>query len=128
MVAAAGRNDEVGLKEILGPDSYDLIHSGEPVLDRDQLAEFASKAREMKKISYDRRNKNRANLIIGIDDWPFAIPIVKSGGKWFFDTQPVGRRYSIVASDKTNLPLSRSVADMSRRKMITPCRNTTERW
>src|SRR6476469_7429817 len=57
LVAAAEKNDEVELKEILGPDSYDLIHTGEPSLDRDQLAEFASKAREMKKISYDRRNK-----------------------------------------------------------------------
>ena len=86
LVAAAEKYDEVELREILGVDSYDLIHSGEPALDRDKLAEFASKAREMKKISYDPRNKNRANLSIGLDDWPFAIPIVKSRGKWFFDT------------------------------------------
>ena len=86
LVAAAEKYDEVALKEILGPDSYDIIHSGEPTLDKDKVSEFAAKAREMKKISYDPRNKNRANMSIGADDWPFAIPIVKSGGKWFFDT------------------------------------------
>ena len=86
LVAAAEKYDEGALKEILGPDSYDIIHTGEPTLDKDKVTGFASKAREMKKIVYDPRNKNRANMSIGTEDWPFPIPLVKSGGKWFFDT------------------------------------------
>ncbi|MCI0617024.1 DUF2950 domain-containing protein, partial [bacterium] len=35
--------------------------------------------------SVDPKNKNRAVLEIGKDDWPFAIPLVKKGGKWSFD-------------------------------------------
>ncbi|HEY7159887.1 MAG TPA: DUF2950 family protein, partial [Acidobacteriota bacterium] len=42
-------------------------------------------AKEKKSISVDPKNKNRAVLEIGKDDWPFAIPLVKKGGKWSFD-------------------------------------------
>jgi hypothetical protein len=86
LVAAAEAFDEASFKEILGPNSYDIMHSGEPAVDREVAAEFASKAKEKKAITYAPRVRNRAFLVIGNDDWPFPIPLAKAGGKWFFDT------------------------------------------
>ena len=41
-------------------------------------------------IEIDKQNPNRAILLVGNDDFPLPIPIVKQKGKWFFDTK-VGR-------------------------------------
>src|SRR5947209_3166399 len=87
LIAAADPFDEAALKEILGPESYDIIHTGEPARDKEVAAQFAAKAREKKNVSADPRNPRRALLLIGEDDWPFAVPIVKQGGKWFFDAK-----------------------------------------
>ena len=84
LVNAAEQYDEAALKEILGPDSYDITHTGEPARDREVAAEFAAQARVKKHVSI-ARNARRAFLSIGEDDWPFPVPIVKQGGKWFFD-------------------------------------------
>src|SRR4029453_18474275 len=35
----------------------------------------------------DKRDSNRAILVDGNDDFPLPIPIVKSKGKWSFDTK-----------------------------------------
>jgi hypothetical protein len=85
LIDAAQKYDENGLKEILGPDSYDLIHTGEPVADKETVTNFATAASAKKAISYNP-TKTRASLNIGEDGWPFPIPIAKQGTKWYFDT------------------------------------------
>lgn len=87
LVAAAEQFDEAALKDILGPDSYDIVHTGEPVRDKQTAAEFAALARAKKGISTDPRNPRRAFLQIGEDDWPFPVPLVKQGGTWSFDAK-----------------------------------------
>jgi hypothetical protein len=87
LIAAAEQFDEAALKGILGPDSYDITHTGEPARDREIAAEFAALGRAKKNISLDPRNPRRAFLLIGDDDWPFAVPLARQGGKWFFDTR-----------------------------------------
>ena len=82
LIGAAEKFDETALIEILGPDSYDIIHTGEPARDRQVAAEFASKARTKTNIVRPFKNSRRAILEIGEDNWPFAIPIVKVGSKW----------------------------------------------
>ena len=32
-------------------------------------------------------NGKRAFLLVGNEDWPFPVPLVKRGGKWFFDSK-----------------------------------------
>lgn len=87
LIAAAEQFDETALREILGPDSYDIVHTGEPARDREVAGEFAALARAKKNVSFDPRNPRRAFLEIGDDDWPFPVPIVRQGGKWAFDTK-----------------------------------------
>jgi Protein of unknown function (DUF2950) len=38
-------------------------------------------------VSVDPRTDKRAFLLVGNEDWPFPVPIVKRGSKWFFDAK-----------------------------------------
>ena len=87
LIDAAEKYDETALTEILGPDSYDIIHSGEPARDREVATKFAEQARIKTNVQLQPKNPRRAILQIGADDWPFAVPIVKVGTTWSFDTK-----------------------------------------
>jgi DUF2950 family protein len=87
LIDAAEKYDELGLAEILGPDSYDIIHTGEPARDREVAQKFAEQAKIKKAVKLQPKNPHRAILEIGDDDWPFAVPIVKVGRTWSFDSK-----------------------------------------
>jgi hypothetical protein len=88
LLAAAESFDVTALKEILGPDSEDIVSSEDPVMDKSRAGAFAAKAKEKKSI--DKKDPNREILTVGNDDLTLPIPIVKNKGKWSFDTK-VGR-------------------------------------
>jgi Protein of unknown function (DUF2950) len=90
LVAAAEAFDVAALKEILGPDSTDIVSSEDPVQDKNKALAFAAKAKEKNSIEIDKKDPNRAILSVGNDDFQLPIPIVKRKGKWSFDTK-VGR-------------------------------------
>jgi len=87
LIDAAEKIDELALAEILGPDSYDIIHTGEAAREREVLKEFAAQARAKTKVALQGKNSRRAILQVGEDNWPFAVPIVKVGSTWSFDTR-----------------------------------------
>ena len=86
LIAAAASFDRDALRGILGPDGDYLVAPGEPAKDRETVLAFAAKAREKKAVVVDPKNANRATLIVGDQDWPLPIPIVRTGGRWLFDT------------------------------------------
>ena len=90
LAKAAESFDTGTLKDILGPDSEDIIASEDPVQDKNRAAEFAAKAKEKMSVETDKKNSNQAVVLVGNDDLPLPIPLVKQQGKWFFDTK-VGR-------------------------------------
>ena len=90
LIQVAANFDVAAAKEILGPDGDDLIASEDPVQDKNRATEFATKAKEKTSVEIDKQNRNHAILLVGNDDFPLPIPIVKQKGKWFFDTK-VGR-------------------------------------
>ena len=85
-VAAAEKFDEAAMMQILGPNSYDIIHSGEPIVDKEVAQEFATLARKQMSVMPDKRFRNRAFITIGDDKWLFPVPLVKQGKEWYFDT------------------------------------------
>jgi hypothetical protein len=87
LIDAADKFDETALVEILGPDSYDIIHTGEPARDRQVAKEFATLAGVKTHIAVQPNNSRRAFVAIGEDDWPFPVPLVKTGSGWWFDTK-----------------------------------------
>jgi hypothetical protein len=87
LIQAAETFEVAVLKEILGPGSDDVVASEDAVQDKNRAAEFVAKAKEKHSIEVDAKNPNSASLLIGNDDWPLPIPIVKRSGKWYFDTK-----------------------------------------
>jgi hypothetical protein len=85
LVDAAEKFDVVALAQIFGPDGEDVAFSGEFAQDRKHAADFAAEAHEKKTVSVDPKSGNRAFLLVGNEDWPFPVPLVKRGDKWFFD-------------------------------------------
>ncbi len=86
-VQAAEGWDVAALNQILGPHGEDLVSSEDPVRDRNFAAQFSAEAHEKTWVSIDPKNPNRASLVVGNDDWPMPIPIVKRNGVWIFDTK-----------------------------------------
>ena len=104
LIEAAEKFDETALVEILGPDSYDIIHTGEPARDREVAKEFASLAGVKTHIAVQPNNSRLAYLAIGEDDWPFPVPMVKTSSGWWFDAK-AGRQeilYRRIGSNELN--------------------------
>jgi len=88
LLDAADKYDVSALEAIFGPEGDDIIHTGEPARDKENAANFAAKAREKKEIATDPKTPDRAVLVIGAEDWPLPVPIVKNGkNEWFFDSK-----------------------------------------
>ncbi len=71
--------------KILGPDARDIIFSGDKVQAGAGVQKFLKKYKERHKI--ELTSPTRAILYLGHEEWPYPIPIVKVGNKWYFDTK-----------------------------------------
>jgi len=87
LVQAAGNYDVPALMRILGPDGHILVTSEDAVGDKNGSLAFAAAARDKQSVAIDPEDANRATLVVGKDDWPLPIPIVKREGKWYFDSK-----------------------------------------
>ena len=87
LVNAAESFDVPALTEIFGPDGDDVVFSGEFAQDRKRAADFAAEARQKTKVTVNQKSGNRAFVLVGNEAWPFPVPLVKSGEKWFFDSK-----------------------------------------
>lgn len=90
-ISAAEKYDVAELQAILGPGSEDLVTTEDAIQDKNRAAAFVAKAKEKHGAVIDSKNPNRAVAVLGNDDWPAPIPIVKRNGKWAFDAK-AGRR------------------------------------
>ncbi len=86
LVRAADQFDETALAQIFGPDGEDIAFTGDIVQDRQRAADFAEEAREKTKVAVEPKNGQRAYVLVGNEDWPFPVPIVKRSNRWFFDS------------------------------------------
>jgi len=84
LVSAARAGDLKNLLTVLGRDGADIVSSGDPVAD--------ASARNRVVEAYDAKHQvvmegtDKAVLVIGREDWPFPIPLVRKDGSWRFDT------------------------------------------
>jgi len=85
LTEALKSNDTKSLTAILGPDSSDLVSSGDPVADKAGSQGFI-RMYEQKNI-LEREGPDKAVLSVGNEDWPFPIPVVKKDKRWRFDTE-----------------------------------------
>jgi hypothetical protein len=86
LVIAAKTNDVKALVEILGPSSMEIISTHDTVGDRNLRRRFANLASEKMRIVPSRGHPNERTILAGKEGWPMPIPIVRVGGRWYFDT------------------------------------------
>jgi Protein of unknown function (DUF2950) len=85
MIDAAEKFDLPALIKIVGRDGEDVVLTGELPQDRERAQDFAAQARKAHHIAMDPKSESRAYLLVGEEDWPFSLPMVKRGGRWSFD-------------------------------------------
>ena len=83
LVAAAQHNDTNAIHLIFGPAGHELI-SPDVVQATEEYKIFVQRLTE--KTQLVTNSDSNATLELGLDGWPFPIPLVKQDGQWFFDT------------------------------------------
>jgi hypothetical protein len=91
LIEAAEKFDVSSMIHIFGPANSDIVLTGEFPQDRQRATDFVAEAREKKSVSVDPKNPNRAFLLVGNENWPFPVPMVKKGARWSFDAD-AGRK------------------------------------
>lgn len=73
-----------GVVTVLGADGVDIVSSGDAVADESDRQRFLA--------AYDARHRiekegdDKAEMVIGMEDYPFPVPLVRKDGSWRFDT------------------------------------------
>jgi hypothetical protein len=83
LIAATHKGDQQAMSAILGPSARDLISSGDKVDDKNRHDAFVKKYYEMHRFA--ATGTGRVILYVGAENWPSAIPLKKSGTRWYFD-------------------------------------------
>jgi hypothetical protein len=84
LVEAAKANNVEELLAIFGPEAQEILSSGDPVADHSQ--------REVVVIAFEQgwhlmdQGEGAKEIIVGDEDWPFPIPLVREANGWRFDT------------------------------------------
>jgi hypothetical protein len=86
LIQAAANNDTAQLAEIFGPQGKSLLTSGNPEQDQAERLEFAGIAKGKHELQQDSMNSDRMILSIGSEDWPYPVPLIRTDGKWTFDS------------------------------------------
>jgi hypothetical protein len=87
LISDVKKEDAAAIGQIFGAEGKSIISTGEAARDRENVRKFAAEAQMKTSISTDPKDGNRAFLLIGEQNWPFPVPIVKSGGSWSFDAK-----------------------------------------
>lgn len=84
LASAAKAKDHSALGAIFGPEHEKLV-SGDPVEDNNAIERFSQSLEESAKL--EKVDDAKFTPVIGAENWPFPIPIVKEGDKWRYDTK-----------------------------------------
>ena len=87
LIKAAGDFNVPELLAILGPDGKDVVESTDQVEDKNNAQAFAKEAAAKSSVQLAKSNPNRASIIVGEEEWPLPIPLVKKNGKWYFNAK-----------------------------------------
>ncbi len=93
LAKAARADDEKTLTEILGPSWKDTLSSGAKSIDDAALREFVAKFDRMHR--WTAMTNGSEVLHVGADNYPYPIPLAKSGDAWRFDSAAGEREVAI---------------------------------
>lgn len=89
LTAAAKAADTPAMLSIFGPQGREILSSGDAVADAHARDVFVIATAE--KWSLEASDPNRRELVVGNEQWPFPIPLVRDDQGWRFDTD-AGKR------------------------------------
>jgi hypothetical protein len=83
LVGAVKSGKSENILTVLGKDGADIVSSGDAVADAATRDKFIA--------AYDAKHRvategDRATMVIGAEDFPFPIPLIRKGDAWRFDT------------------------------------------
>jgi hypothetical protein len=83
LAKAAGEKDRDAVRAIFGLATDELV-AADPVQMANDLGKFA----DAFQVAHQLTKKSDTEMIldVGKDNWPFPIPLVKQGDRWYFDT------------------------------------------
>lgn len=85
LITALKANDVAEMLAILGPDGKEIVSTGDEVADKSARERFVQEFETFNGLEME--DDTKATLIVGAEDWPLPIPIVKRGETWLFDTK-----------------------------------------
>ena len=85
LLQAAKSGDQNAILAVLGPDSKDVVSSGDAVQDKSVVDAFVAAYGTMHR--WRKMPDGGQILLVGADNFAFPIPLKKDAdGQWFFDT------------------------------------------
>jgi len=85
LIDAAKSGDQNVVLAIFGPDSKDVIYTGNATQDKEIVQVFISAYQVMNR--WRKLDDSTEILLIGVDNFAFPIPLKKNNaGRWYFDT------------------------------------------
>lgn len=84
LTTAAEAKDTNAMHAIFGPAGHELV-SPDVVQKTEEYQAFVQ--RLTNKVDLIHESDSKVDLQLGVDGWPFPIPLVKQDGQWFFDTE-----------------------------------------
>lgn len=84
LTAAATNHDTNAMHAIFGAEGHQLV-SPDPVQAGEGYKMFVERLAQKTQLSTN--SDSNITLEIGVDGWPFPIPLVREGGQWHFDTE-----------------------------------------
>ena len=84
LASAAKANDMKAIVTVLGPDGEDIVSSGDEVADAETRQKFVAAYDAKHRIAMEGDDK--AIMVIGPEDFPLPIPLLRKDGMWRFDT------------------------------------------
>jgi Protein of unknown function (DUF2950) len=85
LLAAAQSGNQDTVVAIFGPESKQLVSSGDATQDKETADAFVAAYGVMNR--WRKMDDKSQILVLGVDNFPFPIPLKQNGdGRWFFDT------------------------------------------
>lgn len=85
MIAAVQDRDKAALLQVFGPEAEEVIFTGDARRDRANRTRILAMYREG--FRFVPQEDGSLVIDLGAEDWPFAIPLVKTGAGWSFDIE-----------------------------------------
>ncbi len=85
LISAMKANDKLALRAIFGSEGSKLTSSGDAIDDEQDRSNFIKAYGEANKVVFD--SDKQATILLGKDEWPMPIPLVKYADGWRFDPE-----------------------------------------